>query len=220
MLMTPEQRIRMKALHEAGHAAVALTFGMLADGGMTIDENDEEAGGTYICWKPLDFRNAERVCQRATISMAGVAADVDRRKESPQWNACLGIDEQIDWYQVFCLCEDLRCDIKKARRLHVISERAESVWPAIEKILSSNASATEDEILDCLFSQPDLKCKYEQLPYETVGTYFNRATNVLSLNRAKHFVREAAKRLFEQGALSGPDCRSLWDDDEEAASVS
>jgi hypothetical protein len=183
---------------------------MLGDEGTSICEDDEGVGWTSISWPPSERRNAEWVSQRAAVAMAGVAADLERRQESPQWPQCLDTDGRINWYMVCCRCEDLRPDIQKARRLHILSLDADRLLRIVDQYSSGNADATEDKALDFLFSQREQNLLYERLPHEIVEAYFTCATNVLSQPHAKRFVEEASRRLLQQRKLSGSECQRLW----------
>src|SRR6266568_5014230 len=204
--MTPEQRYQIKAAHECGHAALALRVGMLGDNGVSINDTQHEAGSTSICWDIRGLRDPYRIKQRATIAMAGVAADFDRRKQLRQLDECMHSNGKIDWYCVCCLYADLRPDIEKARRLHLISQDVEGFWPRIESQLSEKPQPTEDEILDVIFSG----MKSEQPTYEFIGEYFNCARAILSKDQPRRFIEQASKCLIEGGQLSSCQCRLLW----------
>ena len=77
-----------KAIHEAGHVAVALHLG-IEIGIVSVICNDEGGGYTEVCDDWVQQREPKRIEQRALVAMAGIASDVinvDPSKHMPPCN--------------------------------------------------------------------------------------------------------------------------------------
>lgn len=116
--MVPNKRQQLRSLHEAGHAALALYFGRLGAGEISIIESIEGGGAVPIATEPHHQCDQTAISNRAAICMAGVAADSAIR--GPEYQ--VDFTGSIDWLWMACRFEDLRHDIEKTRVLHVMSE--------------------------------------------------------------------------------------------------
>jgi hypothetical protein len=202
--MLPQKRRERKALHEAGHAALALKKGMLGCEGVEItDDETGDTGSTSIKWDGLSMQFAERIRDRATIAMAGVAAEpAGLRPEL----------ESGQWIEIAKQCEDLRSDINKVRCLHWILLDLERIWSQrIVPFIAQNPKAKEDDLLGHICNSTD----YGSGPsFDVLQEYFLSARIELSDPRVKRFIELAASRLLEQegrtARLSCAECHQMW----------
>lgn len=204
--MIPSKRQKLRAVHEAGHAAVALRFGMLGDGEINILEDENQGGSTPIHWSLGDLKDPFVTKQRAAVSMAGVAADFDLRQEEGQVDIIPLFTAPDFWHSIFFRCEDLRPDIKRTCQLHFISQNPELAWEEVKRTRGANPNATEDEILDAVTSMP----AYGEPNYENVQEYFEAARTILSGPHPKRFMEEASQYLFAESILSCSRSSKIW----------
>jgi hypothetical protein len=172
---------------------------MLGHGIIHIEDGDNFAGSTPIVWDYSEsHRNPCIIKHRATVSMAGVAADSNIRQEVEP----LLKQDQISWYSVSCNNEGsgLRPDIKKALQLHFLLQGSE-----IDMTQAQQASG-EDEMLDALFPL----CRFQEADYQTIQEYFERAKVILSMPKPSSFLEQATEHLFQYTYLSCFDAWNIW----------
>lgn len=201
--MLPELRKERKSKHESGHAAVALHLGMFGEHGITIIDALDEAGSVSIRWNLGQLRFPDKIELRATVVMAGIAAEPPGLR--PELDAV-----EIDWRTICGICEDLRDDIQKARCLGWISFRVPTIWTEqIEPYLAATPQAGLDEILTHLRKLPEYET---DASYEIVKAPLAAAKAILAMPQPSCFVEKASRRLLEHGSLTSQQCRELWND--------
>jgi hypothetical protein len=192
-----------KSKHEAGHAAVALHLGMFGEFGITIIDTPDEAGSVSIGWNLGQLRFPDKIELRATIVMAGIAAEPPGLR--PELNA-----REINWRTICIICEDLRDDIQKARCLGWISRRVPTIWKEqIEPYLAGTPQAGLDDIVTHLRKLPEYET---DASYEVVEAPLAAAKAILSMPQPSCFVEKASRHLLEYGSLTSQQCRELWTD--------
>jgi hypothetical protein len=193
---------RRKVWHEAGHAALALYFGILGPGGVTIVEGDEEAGSTCIQWDVRNLENAEATGQRITVVMGGVAAEPAALRSDIHAG-------EITWAAASYIHGDLSNDIQKARCLEWISQSTSLIWmQMIQPLLDATPTINLDEIIVQLRNLPEYE---NSVPYEGIQRWFRTTQILLTLPQPSCFVRQVAEELFEHETLAYGRCKELWD---------
>jgi hypothetical protein len=200
---TIQERQSAKARHEAGHAAVALYFGMLVPNGVTILDGEEEAGAVWVEWNLSHLESTEQIVRRGTVVMAGRAAEpLGFRREQDFGKA--------NWITSCGIYGDLRDDIEKARCLKWITRETDRIWlNHIKPYLDGTDRATLDSVVKHLRALPE----YEGTAcYEVVGDWFQAAKAILAMPRSRCFVDRATDWLLQQGLLTSQKCYEVWDD--------
>jgi hypothetical protein len=200
--MIPSRRRELRALHEAGHAALALYFGMLGPGEISILTTEEGEGAVPLAMDLQSFRNKAAIEDRAAICMAGVAADLGIRSGEMHLN----FTGPIDWYWMICHCEDLRPDVEKACVLHFVSQHVDLIWQRVVRTLGERHDLTEDDLLASIHRD----AQYVRPAYESVNCYFNTARNMLTMPKCLRFVVEVSRLLVERGTLPTSAAAEIW----------
>src|SRR5271157_1353882 len=99
-----------KAIHEAGHVALALRLGIEIGDNPAVTVIGEVEGGGYtkVCDDSARSLDPKRIKQRAVVAMAGIASDVlyGRNHLSPSSDS--------SWEAIYSAEESWRPDIRKA----------------------------------------------------------------------------------------------------------
>lgn len=190
---TDSERLHRTAVHEAGHAAVALHFGMLGPDGISIIDTDN--GETSVNWQ---ITGSDCVMNRATIAMAGVAADAHLR---PEWTAT-----EVDWQQAWDKYPPLRIDISKACQLAWIQDNKQMAWDEIAPRLKTRDGTAEDEILSLIVRQQNFR-----FCWQAGHHYFERAKELLARPQLRCFVQRASERLLVVRRMCRKECLQAWE---------
>jgi hypothetical protein len=183
-----------KAIHEAGHVAVALCFG-IEIGAVTVTGDHDGGAYTEVCDDWIRTRDPKRLEQRAAVAMAGIASDVLYGR-----NYCVP-DCNNSWDQIYALQEGWRPDICKTCCLDWITRNTQR--------LSDLAVPyeTSDQLLAAITNLPG----YQMPPRSHVGVYFGKARESLERPEVCGFIEQFAKQLCSQGLLSRNECVRTWE---------
>jgi hypothetical protein len=201
-MVTIIDRWKRKARHEVSHAAVALHFGMFGDRGITIIENEEEAGSASIEWSLDQLRSPDAIALRTTVVMAGVAGEPAELR--PELHS-----GQINWFTTSSVYGELRDDIEKARCLAWIARDASTLWSeCIEPYLRANRKADLDLAVREVRNMPGYETNAS---YEVVQEPFMAAKQILAIPHVSDFVERATQTILDSdGELTSAMCLEIW----------
>jgi hypothetical protein len=191
---------RFVALHEAGHPAAALALGMLGPDGIRILSATD--GCTSIDLRIEGLQDVQRIRDRATIAMAGLAADCIFREDFQSTH--------IDWQELWVKSPELQIDIAKAIRLSWIAVNHQVAWnQLIRPFLDAHENPKEDDILRMIAEHIR---QHPDIDWDWVNP-FQRAQTLIARCQCRRFIRQITEEFEEQTTLfiSTKDCSKAWD---------
>jgi hypothetical protein len=187
-----------KAIHEAGHVAVALCLG-IEIGAVTVEEDHEGGGFAEVRDDWVNDRKPESIENRAVVVMAGIASDVlfGRNHSMPSSDS--------SWDAIYCAEESWRPDICRCCCLDWISRHTDI-------LLKVATDVPHDTSSDGLLAMIRGHHEYQAPPRDCVRTYFNSAKALLGKPKVRDFTELLGERLSSLCTLSSDQCRAIWRD--------
>jgi hypothetical protein len=138
----------------------------------------------------------KRIGERAVVAMAGIASDVlyGRNHSSPPFNG--------SWDKIYGAEDRWRPDIRKACCLDWMLDNLEKVPDLMAEYRTCHDPLTAISNLS----------RYQTPCRDCVGTYFEKAKELLLKPKMRRFVEELAESLSisSEGKLSRNECLDIW----------